>query len=82
MEETKAPNGYVPLKNDIAFTVPGEQTGTDTNGRPIYDNPAINVPNKKTPGIPITGGMGTIIFLVAGLLLMGGAYKLRKGKEV
>ena len=81
LEETKAPNGYVPLKNDIAFTVPGEQTGTDANGRPIYDNPAINVPNKKTPGIPITGGMGTIIFLAIGVLLMGGAYKLRKGKN-
>ncbi|MDA9472576.1 putative surface protein [Enterococcus sp. 5H] len=81
LEETKAPNGYVPLKNDVKFTVPGEQTGTDANGRPIYDNPAINVPNKKTPGMPITGGMGTIIFLVAGLLLMGGAYKLRKGKN-
>lgn len=81
LEETKAPNGYVPLKNDVKFTVPGEQTGTDANGRPIYDNPAINVPNKKTPDMPITGGMGTLIFLVAGLLLVGGAYKLRKGKD-
>lgn len=68
LEETKAPNGYVPLKNDIPFTVPGDET-------------EINIPNKKTPGIPITGGMGTIIFLVIGVLLMGGAYKLRKGKE-
>lgn len=68
LEETKAPNGYVPLKNDIPFTVPGDET-------------EINIPNKKTPGMPITGGMGTIIFLVIGVLLMGGAYKLRKGEE-
>ena len=74
LEEIEAPKGYAKI-NDVEFTV-AEGTNTDTNIKYDVDsagNDAKQVINKKVT-IPQTGGMGTMIFMVAGLALMGGAF--------
>ena len=74
LEEIEAPKGYAKI-NDVEFTV-AEGTKTDTNIKYAADsaeNDAKQVINKKVT-IPQTGGMGTMIFMVAGLALMGGAF--------
>lgn len=74
LEEIEAPKGYAKI-NDVEFTV-AEGTKTDTNIKYDVDsagNDAKQVINKKVT-IPQTGGMGTMIFMVAGLALMGGAF--------
>ena len=74
LEEIEAPKGYAKI-NDVEFTV-AEGANTDTNIKYDVDsagNDAKQVINKKVT-IPQTGGMGTMIFMVAGLALMGGAF--------
>lgn len=74
LEEIEAPKGYAKI-NDVEFTV-AEGTNTDTNIKYDVDsagNDAKQVINKKVT-IPQTGGIGTMIFMVAGLALMGGAF--------
>ncbi|MFD2388520.1 SpaH/EbpB family LPXTG-anchored major pilin [Enterococcus rivorum] len=65
IEEVKAPGGYNLLNGIQTFTV-------DPNS---YDDDAmILVVNTMAPTIPITGGIGTIIFFAIGLVLMGIVY--------
>lgn len=81
LEEIEAPKGYAKI-NDVEFTV-AEGTKTDTNIKYAADsaeNDAKQVINKKVT-IPQTGGMGTMIFMVAGLALMGGAFIAMKKRS-
>ena len=74
LEEIEAPKGYAKI-NDVEFTV-AEGNTKDVNIKYAEDsaeNDAKQVINKKVT-IPQTGGMGTMIFMVAGLALMGGAF--------
>ena len=74
LEEIEAPKGYAKI-NDVEFTV-AEGNTKDVNIKYAADsaeNDAKQVINKKVT-IPQTGGMGTMIFMVAGLALMGGAF--------
>ncbi|MFA9414597.1 MULTISPECIES: isopeptide-forming domain-containing fimbrial protein [unclassified Streptococcus] len=69
--ETVAPKGYALNTGAISFTA-GDTTGIayiDSSGQ----NDAKTVTNVKL-SIPQTGGMGTIIFAVAGISLMAVAY--------
>lgn len=72
LEEEAAPEGYVKLNVPITFTV-------------TKDGYSIECPqqikNAKKPAIPQTGGIGAIIFLAAGLTLMGAAVFALKRKE-
>lgn len=61
LTETKTNNGYQLLSAPVDITV---AYGTGTN--------AVTVKNVKQPDLPLTGGMGTILFTVAGLALIGG----------
>ncbi|MDO5028776.1 MAG: pilin N-terminal domain-containing protein [Bacillota bacterium] len=86
LEEKKAPDGFAKLTGPVEFTV-GEGTYEGTNTELQYDANDVNsgygqqVKNKKVT-IPQTGGIGTIIFTVGGLSLMGGAgYALKKSRE-
>ncbi|MGJ3509919.1 SpaH/EbpB family LPXTG-anchored major pilin [Enemella sp. A6] len=68
LKEVVAPEGYALRTTDFPFTV----TKTSYN-----DNPSVKlgeeVSNKKIT-IPPTGGIGTVVFIVAGLALMGVAF--------
>jgi fimbrial isopeptide formation D2 family protein/LPXTG-motif cell wall-anchored protein len=70
--ETQAPAGYVKLNVPITFTVTKEGY-----------NPAapLQIKDAKQPVIPQTGGIGAVIFLAAGLTLMGAAVVALKTKK-
>lgn len=73
LEEIEAPEGYVLNDNtkSIDFTV-SNQSYTQ----------ALNEVNNFPPGeIPSTGGMGTVIFTVVGVLLMGSAFYFIKKRN-
>lgn len=90
LEEKKAPEGFAKLNGTVDFTVEegsydsktadGEldykqdkEEGTKVFGKQIKN---------KLVSIPQTGGIGSIIFVVAGLLIMGLAgYKMKANKE-
>lgn len=82
LEETVPPTGYA-KRNNIAFTV---EKGSYESGTMKYDASANNknalrVENKKVT-IPQTGGIGTVIFAVAGIALMGfAAYSIKKNSK-
>ena len=88
LEEVKAPAGYAKLQGPIGFDV--VQQGKDKAEDINYKSAAIDekaekdakrVQNKKV-SIPQTGGIGSIIFVVAGLMIMGlAAYKMKANKE-
>lgn len=61
LTETKTKNGYQLLTAPVNIPV---EKGTSAN--------AITIENVKQPVLPLTGGMGTILFTVAGLALIGG----------
>lgn len=74
LEEIEAPKGYAKI-NDQEFTV-AEGNTKDVNIKYAADskeNDAKQVINKKVT-IPQTGGMGTALFMVVGIALMGGAF--------
>lgn len=72
LKETKAPDNYGMLSEPVDFTVSKNSYTTVA---------AIEIENSEAPGLPITGGIGTIIFAVTGMILMGGAYMFyRKSK--
>lgn len=84
LQETKAPAGYVLLTGRIEFKV--NQTSYNTKPTTIEvnagDAAAQLVKNNKRPNIPHTGGIGTIIFVVSGLALMGLAlFGMKKDKK-
>lgn len=62
LTETKTNNGYQLLTAPVNIPV---AKGTSAN--------AITIENVKQPDLPLTGGMGTILFSVAGIALIGGA---------
>lgn len=70
--ETAAPSGYVKLNVPITFTVTKSSYGEET---------PFQIKNAQEPKIPQTGGIGSIIFLVAGFTMMGAAIVALKRKE-
>ena len=62
IEETKAPDGYAKLKNTINKTI-----SVDGNA-PQTVNVEEKVTNKTESWLPETGGMGTVIFTVVGVV--------------
>ena len=82
LKETKAPNGYQLLTSDITINV------TKDTYDEITDVTAENlrvIKNIEQPDLPLTGGMGTILFTIAGLALIGGGafffIRSRKSKK-
>lgn len=70
--ETKAPSGYALLTSPIEFTV-------DANS--YADATRLEVKNTKLT-IPQTGGVGTVIYGVVGLVVMAGAvFAMRRRSE-
>ena len=80
LEEVKAPRGYTLLKDKIEFTITGAEPAngtvtTTTNGFKAEGDGYVSttVTNNKGFNLPSTGGMGTYIFTIAGLVIMAGA---------
>lgn len=94
LKETKAPKGYAEIKEAKEFTISADswasegnieftknQDGKDKEKLAAEGTSAMKVPNKNLT-IPQTGGIGSIIFVVAGLTIMGlAAYKMKANKE-
>lgn len=91
LEEKTPPTGFAKIEDQIFEVGPGTYTAgeihynkadeTVTEGGTEKPKDAQRVINKKVT-IPQTGGIGTIIFTVVGILLMGGAaIALKKRKE-
>lgn len=71
LEEVKAPTGYAKLQATIPFIVSKVSHTADP----------YCIANKTKPTMPQTGGMGTILFTILGLGLMGAAAKSYKKEE-
>lgn len=80
LTETKAPAGYNKLKDPITVTI----KDVDVNGKVENIESTeiesgyveLNVENSQGVELPVTGGMGTILFTAGGILLIGGALVL------
>ena len=86
LEEKTAPKGYAKLQSNETFEVKeGSYVSTDAELQYNKDNAdkgyGLQIKNKNVV-IPQTGGIGSIIFVVAGLMIMGlAAYKMKANKE-
>lgn len=83
--ETKAPAGYtIPTNPETKFTVNASSYYTDptavTDASQTATAAAQQIINKKT-SIPNTGGMGTVLFTVIGLAMMGLAIVIYRKKQ-
>ena len=88
LEENKAPDGYILPDSNISFTITnGVIIDTSINNPNSFEGTELKVPNTTGAELPETGGPGTTILTIGGLLLMagavGGGYGLRRrrGKE-
>lgn len=86
LEEKTAPKGFAKLQSDTDFEVKeGSYASTDAELQYNKDNAdagyGLQIKN-KTVTIPQTGGIGTAIFAVAGIALMGGAVIAMKKNRV
>lgn len=70
LTETKAPQGYQLLVEPLTMIV-NETSNTAVTVSADSDDIRM-IKNVKQPNLPLTGGMGTILFTVAGLALIGG----------
>lgn len=76
LEETKAPTGYNPLTERVAVTITDANVVfTDNNGNNAYDagEGGIRVINNTGVELPSTGGIGTTLFVVLGVIAVLGA---------
>lgn len=91
--ETKAPEGYNKLAKPIEITIADTTSdvnapswtvtmtggGTGTGAEGTY--PEIEVKNNKGALLPETGGMGTVIFTVAGIAIIAGGIAWKRSRR-
>ena len=81
--ETKAPDGYAENKTPQDFEVTKNSTGDTTKleSGELEDKEGFKQIENKKVTIPQTGGIGSLIFIVAGLALMGVAFVAMKRRN-
>ena len=81
--ETKAPDGYAENKTPQDFEVTKNSTGDTTKLQTgeLEDKQGFKQIENKKVTIPQTGGIGSLIFIVAGLALMGVAFVAMKRRN-
>ena len=72
LKEVTAPTGYSLLKRPIEIEIKYDESLVDGD-TDEYCGPIADISNTKVSALPITGGMGTIIFTLIGILLLSGA---------
>ena len=82
--ETKQPDGYAKLTKPYDFTIAEGSTGvTELKGGKLEDAKGFDQIENKKVIIPQTGGIGSLIFIVAGLAIMTVAFvAMRKRNAV
>ena len=82
LTEIKSPAGYTLLANPIEIIIVANEDGTiDASNTKVDGSPAdvkngvinITVSNQKGFSLPSTGGMGTYLFTIGGIVIMAGA---------
>lgn len=73
LKEVKAPKEYGLIDGYTPFTIDANSYYENPTAQVLADAKPDRILNKNLT-IPQTGGMGTMIFMVAGLALMGGAF--------
>ena len=81
LKETKAPDGYNLLKDMVQFKVANDSATDDTGAQ--IEPMSSTVINKSGTLLPGTGGTGSIVFAVAGglVILAGGILLIRSRKR-
>ena len=73
LEETKAPDGYHKLAERVEIAVKEANLEAEFNQDGTYKDGGVHVINKAGDLLPSTGGMGTTLFYVIGIVLVAGA---------
>lgn len=83
LTETKSPSGYSLAKNPITIVITANEDGrladATVDGNSVKDNMTevgvvpVGLQNKSGFNLPATGGMGTYLFTIGGLVIMAGA---------
>lgn len=77
LRETKAPDGYNKLKNDIEFTITADQNTGVQNG-----TTSVTVVNHSGSLLPETGGTGAAALAAVGVLIvLGGGFVLIRNRK-
>lgn len=71
--ETEAPEGYNALSAAVKIEISTDESGNKVLKVDENDSTIVTVANKKGIKLPSTGGMGTTVFAIVGLLVMAGA---------
>lgn len=80
--ETKQPDGYAKLTTPVDFTIDEGSTGvTELKAGKLEDAKGFKQIENKKVTIPQTGGIGSLIFVVAGLAIMAFAYTAYKKSQ-
>ena len=87
VKETKAPTGYQLLEDPIEVKVgDNNRVNTYSSSAPSYLPAYVFAPNKKMGLLPVTGGVGLVIYAVIGVVIVGSGvgllvyYKKKKNK--
>lgn len=86
LKETKAPDGYELLDELIKVVIKDDDEDGKVDDAGDFDGNVTNivyktVVNRKPPIMPITGGMGTVIFSIVGIVLVAGGIMLITGYQ-
>ncbi len=73
LEETKAPNGYNSIAGRQKFTIADNNLDAIITEGVVSNNSGVQVINNKGSMLPVTGGMGTIMFITFGMIVVLGA---------